>query len=163
MRRVYDVARLATFGTSRLPATRATMGCSSAVPEHKENTMRLPLRDVIATVLVAIGALIYMAWALGADLPVISSVEAVAVAVLVLGIAASASAVIPAFSDLIRGSRRYLAITSILGLIALASGALAILYGNPVALAALMLSTVGLWALATDRHTRGVAPQARPH
>jgi hypothetical protein len=130
--------------------------------QHKEKPMRLPVRDLIATVLVAIGVLLYIAWSVGIDVPVISTVEAVAVAVLVLGIAASASAVVPAFSDLLRGSRVYLATTSILGLIALVSGILAFLYGDAVALGALMLSTVALWALATDRHTRGIAPQARP-
>jgi hypothetical protein len=44
------------------------------------------------------------------------------VAVLALGFAASASAVVPTFSQLLHGSKTYLSITSLIGLAALAAG-----------------------------------------
>ena len=81
--------------------------------------MRLSMRDLIATLLVAIASLLCAAWALGVDMPITSSVNAVAIAVLVLGIAASMSAVVPSFTALLQGSKTYLAVTSVLGFVAL--------------------------------------------
>jgi hypothetical protein len=124
--------------------------------------MRLPGRDLVATALVALGILLYIAWAVGLDVPLLSSASAVAVAVLVLGVAASASAVVPGFAELLRGSRTYLVVSSALGLAALMAGVIATLNDNAAALAALMIATFAMWALATDRHTRGAVGHPRP-
>ena len=121
--------------------------------------MRLPMRDVIATLLVTIASLLCAAWAVGLDMPIVSSVNAVAVAVLALGMAASASAVVPGFAELLQGSRPYLAVTSLLGLVALGAGLLAVMRGEALALLALMVSTVILWALSTDRHASAAPAQ----
>lgn len=123
--------------------------------------MRLPMRDSIATLLVAVATLLCTAWAFRIDMPIVSSVNAVAAAVLVLGISASISAVVPGFATLIQGSRTYLVISSVLGLVALGAGLLALLQGHAVALLALIVSTVVLWALSTNRHV-SEAP-AQPH
>ena len=70
----------------------------------------------------------------------------------------------PASRALLRGSKRYLALTSILGLVALASGVLTIVNGTAATLAILVLATLVLWAAATLRHAsalaRGEAPVA---
>jgi hypothetical protein len=123
--------------------------------------MRIPIRDLIATALIAIALLLYGAWAFGVDLPIMSSTSGVAAGVLVLGIAASASAVVPGFVELLHGSRPYLVVTSVLGLVALASGIVAILQGDGRALGALIVSTLILWAVSTNRHMAG--ERAQPH
>ncbi len=123
--------------------------------------MRVPWRDALATLLVAIALAVYAAWALGADLPEFMTVGGVAATVLALGIAASASAVVPGFGQLLRGSRLYLATTSGLGLIAVAAGLLAIVAGETAALSVLALATVAMWAMATARHTLVARPQQR--
>ena len=58
--------------------------------------MRLPWRDAVATLLVALALAVYAAWALGMELPEFMTVGAVAAIVLALGVVASASAVVPA-------------------------------------------------------------------
>jgi hypothetical protein len=124
--------------------------------------MRLPFRDQVATLLVVIGLLLYAAWAFGMDMAIVSSASAVAVAILVLGIAASASAVVPGFAELLRGSRTYLALTSVLGLVALVAGIVAVIQGEAIALGALVLATLVLWALSTNRHMTQASPHAHP-
>jgi hypothetical protein len=114
--------------------------------------MRLPIRDQVATLFVAICLLLYAAWASGMDMPIVSSVSAVALAVLVIGSAGSASAVVPGFAGLLRGSRAYLAAASALGLLAFVAGVVAIARGEPLALGALVLLTLALWAISTIRH-----------
>ncbi len=123
--------------------------------------MALPWRDSIATLLVAVGVVIYGAWALGLAIPGLDSVEAIAVGILVLGIAASVSAVVPGFDELLRGSRTYFAATSVLGVLALGAGVYAIANGETLALAILALATVILWALSTARHAGVLLPRQR--
>ena len=69
--------------------------------------MRLPRRDIIATGLVAVAGLLYLLWAIDFALPDMSSTRATGVAVLALGFAASASAVVPGFDQLLHGNRAY--------------------------------------------------------
>lgn len=123
--------------------------------------MRIPWRDAVATLFVAIALAVYSAWALGMQLPQFMTVGAVAAIVLALGVLASASAVVPGFAELLRGSRLYLAMTSALGLLALAAGLFALVAGDAAALAALVLATVAMWAMATARHAVGARPQER--
>lgn len=121
--------------------------------------MRLSMRDLIATLLVAIALLLCAAWALGVDMPIASSVRVAAAAVLILGIAASLSAVVPSFTALIHGSKSYLAVSSVLGLVALGAGLVAVVRGEALALTALIASTVVLWALSTNRHMSEASAQ----
>lgn len=123
--------------------------------------MRLPWRDALATVLVAIALAVYAVWALGMELPEFMTVGAVAATVLALGVVASASAVVPSFGELLGGSRLYLAMTSALGIIALAAGLLALVAGEAAALTALVLATVAMWAMATARHAVLAGPRER--
>jgi hypothetical protein len=111
-----------------------------------------PWRDVLATLLVAFSVVIYGMWALGAPLATFSDVPAIAVAVLVLGVAASVSAVVPGFDELLQGSRRYLGVASALGVVALGAGVWAFAAAEPATLAVLVLATIAMWALSTVRH-----------
>jgi hypothetical protein len=115
--------------------------------------VRLASRDALATGFVAISLGVFGAWALGIDLPGFGAVAAVALAVLLLGIAASASAVVPRFAELLHGSRLYLALTSAFGLLALAAGLYALIAGAGAALTLLVLATMAMWIMATARHS----------
>ena len=113
--------------------------------------MSIPMRDRIATVLVATATLIYVLWLtgfLGGLTP-----SSIALVVLALGFVASASAVVPGFAALLSGSRLYLALASVGGLVALACGAITVFEATEETLAILVLATIGLWAAATARHT----------
>jgi hypothetical protein len=115
--------------------------------------MPISWRDSIATILVAIGVMVYGAWVVGVAIPGFTEPEAVAIAILVVGIAASVSAVVPGFAGLIHGSKPYLVGASVLGLIAFGAGACTITGAEPtVGLAVLILATVALWAMSTMRH-----------
>ena len=111
----------------------------------------IPLRDRFATVLVAMATVLYVLWLVG-PLETLAT-SSVAVVVLVLGFIASASAVVPDFDDLLSGTRTYLALASVGGLVALACGTFAVTQETEEALAILVVVTIGLWAAATVRHT----------
>lgn len=88
--------------------------------------------------------------------------------VLALGFAASASAVVPTFGQLLHGNKAYLVITSLLGLAAVAAGVLMLITASGTALAALMAATAVLWLIATVHHgvlakTGRQLQQARRH
>ena len=112
--------------------------------------MSIPWRDRIATLVVACASLIYLLWAVGALGDV--SAGGVAIVVLVLGFVASASAVVPGFAELLAGSRPYLALASLGGLVALVAGILTIINTTDETLVVLVIATVALWAAATIRH-----------
>ena len=114
--------------------------------------MHLPWRDLIATLLVAASLVAYAMWAVGAAIPGFGDVPTVAVAPLALGVAASISAVVPGFDELLRGSRLYLAGASGLGLVALGAGLWALVGRDANGLALLVLTTIALWAVSTMRH-----------
>lgn len=122
---------------------------------------RFPMRDALATLFVAIAVAIVAAWALGAAVPGFGSVGAVTVAVLVLGVAASMSAVVPGWDGLIHGSRVYFAIASVLGVVALAAGIWALMADEGAALGLLIAATLVLWAMSTMRHLGVELPQQR--
>jgi hypothetical protein len=115
--------------------------------------MYLSKRDIIATSLVAIGAVAYALWAVGSALPGMSSARVTGMAVLALGFASSASAVVPAFDQLLHGSKTYLAIPSLIGLAALAAGIVVLVTASGASLAVLMATTALLWLIATIRHS----------
>ena len=114
--------------------------------------VRLSTRDLLATVLVGIGGLLYLAWLLGMNVPWFTEVRAVAIALLIVGIGASMSAVVPGFAQLLRGPRAYFAAASLLGLVAFLGGLWAIFAQEPLGLAVLVVATLILWAMSTWRH-----------
>jgi hypothetical protein len=122
--------------------------------------MRVPRQDVIATGLVAVAVVLYLFW-LTDQIVADMSTRATGMVVLGLGFAASAVAVVPGFDQLIRGSRTYLAITSLLGLAALAAGVQMVLSSSGAGLTVLTATMVALWAIATTHHMR-LAKAGRP-
>ena len=126
--------------------------------------MRLPKRDVIATGLVAIAGVVYLLWALDAALPKLDGTRATGLVVLGLGFVASASAVVPGFDNLIHGSKTYLAVTSLIGLVAFGAGLWMLIEASEFALGVLMGTMGVLWLIATIHHVllADTAPAATP-
>jgi hypothetical protein len=114
--------------------------------------MRLPKRDLIATVFVAIAVLVYLMWAVDSAFPGTGSARVAGVVVLALGFAASASAVVPSFSGLLHGSKAYLAATSVLGTAAFVGGLLTLLSANAWGFAVMIAATIALWLISTVHH-----------
>ena len=122
--------------------------------------MRLSWLDSIATLLVAIGVVVYGAWMVGSAIPGFREPAGVAIAVLVLGVAASLSAVVPGFNELLHGSKVYLAVASALGVAAFGAGVWTVIAAEKAAgLAVLVLATVVLWAMSTMRHVGAGSPR----
>lgn len=123
--------------------------------------MPLSWRDSLASLFVALGVVIWAAWAIGSGVPGFVEVAPVAIAVLVLGVAASVSAVVPGWGELIHGSRAYFGAASAVGVVAAGAGLLAVINGDATALAVLIVTTVALWAMSTVRHLRIQRPGQR--
>jgi hypothetical protein len=115
--------------------------------------MHLPKTDIIATALVAAAGLLYLLWAIGSTLPGMSSARATGVAVLALGFAASATAVVPTFGPLLHGSKTYLVLTSLIGLAATAAGVQMLITASGAGLTAVMAAMAVLWLIATIHHS----------
>ena len=113
--------------------------------------MRIPRRDVIATGLVAAAAVLYVLWLADLTLPGMSGTRAIVI--LGLGFAASATAVVPGFDQLLHGNKAYLVASSLLGLVAFVAGVLMLWSAESATLAVLMVVMVTLWAVATTHHT----------
>lgn len=114
--------------------------------------MRLPKRDLVATVLVATAGVLYWLWAADAAPPGLESVRATGLVILGLGFAASATAVVPGFEQLLHGGKLYLAVTSSIGLVALIGGVQMLVAVSEVGLAVLVAATGALWVIATIHH-----------
>lgn len=114
--------------------------------------MRLPKKDIFATCAVAAAVVLYVLWLADATVPGMSSTRVTGLAVLALGFAASAVAVVPSFEQLMHGNRLYLAATSVLGVAALAAGIVLLWTASSTALAWLMIALVTLWAISTTHH-----------
>jgi hypothetical protein len=123
--------------------------------------MRLPKRDVIATGLVLVAGLVYLLWASGAAPPGLSGIRASGMVVLALGFAASASAVVPTFDQLLHSNKAYLAVTSLIGLAALIGGVFVLVAGSDAGFAVMMVAMVVLWLIATIHHSL-LARSAKP-
>ena len=115
--------------------------------------MHLPKRDVIATGLVAVAGLFYLLWAIDSALPGMGSARATGVAVLALGFAASASAVVPNFDQLLHGSKMYLVATSLIGLAAVIAGVQMLITASGAGLSVVMAAMAVLWLIATGHHS----------
>ena len=114
--------------------------------------MRISQRDIIATCAVAAAVVVYLLWLADATLPGMSGIRVTGLVILALGVVASATAVVPSFDQLMHGSKAYLAVTSLLGLAALAAGIVMLRSSSSAALAVLMAALVVLWVISTIRH-----------
>jgi hypothetical protein len=125
--------------------------------------MRITWRDWTATVLVAAAALVYGVWWSEGEVVGMSSPRAIAVTVLALGLISSVTAVVFGVGEgLMRANKLYLAVTSLLGLLALAAGIVVLVNESEDWLAALVASTVALWLLSTVRHAMLGRTAVRP-
>lgn len=115
--------------------------------------MKLQMRDLVATGLVATAGVIYLLWLLDSVPTSMSGVRATGAIILALGFAASATAVVPTFDQLLRGNRVYLAVTSLLGLVALIAGVVMLVEASETALAVVMVAMVAMWLIATIHHS----------
>ena len=113
--------------------------------------MRLPKRDIVASCAVAVAVVVYLLWLADAALFGMGT-RVTGLEILVLGFVASASAVVPGFTELLHGNKIYLAATSLLGLVALVAGVMVLWSVNTEALAVLMGVLVLLWAISTAHH-----------
>ncbi|MGH3507636.1 MAG: hypothetical protein ACRDO2_10580 [Nocardioidaceae bacterium] len=114
--------------------------------------MRLPNIDLIASALVGVAVVLYMMWLADKTLPGMSDTRVTGAVILGLGFAASAVAVVPGFEELLRGSKSYLAVTSVLGLVALVGGVWMLWSSSGAGLAVMMATMVVLWAISTTHH-----------
>lgn len=115
--------------------------------------MHLPRRDIIATGLVAVGGLLYLLWAFDSALPGMSGTRVTGVAVLALGFAASANAVVPGLGQLLHGNRAYLTITSLIGLAAFAAGVQMLITASGAGLTVVIAAMAVLWLIVTIHHS----------
>jgi hypothetical protein len=115
--------------------------------------MRLTWRDSLATVFVLVGALLYSLWLAGIEVLGLGP-RGVGVVVMGLGLAASVTAVVYGIgAGLMQAPRTYLAIASLIGLVALVSGVITLLTASEAMLGLLVAATVALWLMATIRHS----------
>ena len=115
--------------------------------------MNLQKRDLVATGLVATAGVIYLLWLLDAMPSGMTDVRATGAVILALGFAASATAVVPTFGELLHGNKVYLAVTSLLGLVALVAGVVMLVGSSQTALAVVMVAMVTMWLIATIHHS----------
>lgn len=127
--------------------------------------MRIPMRDRIATVIVALAVVIYGLWATESALPGMDSVRTTGLVVLGLGFVASASAVVPGFEQLMHGNRLYLVVTSLIGFVAFVGGVILLVNASEIALGVVMAAMVVLWIISTIHHSvlAEAATTRRPH
>ncbi len=115
--------------------------------------MRLTWRDALASVFVLAATLLYLLWLGGVDVFGISSPRVMGIVVMVLGLAASVTAVVYGVgAGLLEASKAYLGVTSLIGLGALVAGVWAVVDANEPMLGALVIATGVLWLLSTVRH-----------
>jgi hypothetical protein len=114
--------------------------------------MHLTRRDLIATAFVVVAVAAAALLPLGVGGHSETTVRVLTAIVLALGFAASASAVVPGFPELMHGSKPYLVVSSLLGLGALAAGIAALVDGRGAMLGLLVLATALLWGISTARH-----------
>jgi hypothetical protein len=110
--------------------------------------MRLPKRDIVASCAVAIAVVLSVLSLADAALFGMST-RVTGLVVLVLGVIASAFAVVPGFTRLLHGNKAYLVVTSLLGLGALVAGIVTLWSASTGALAVQTVLLVLLWAVAT--------------
>jgi hypothetical protein len=124
--------------------------------------MRLTWRDALATMFVLAGSVLYLVWLANGDVLWMSSVRSVGIAVLLLGLAASVTAVVYGVgAGLLHASKVYLVVTSAIGLSALVAGIWVLTAENETMLGALVVATAILWLASTVRHVLIAQPRHR--
>ncbi len=114
--------------------------------------MRLTWRDGLATVFVGVAALMYSLWLAGISVLGLG-VRGLGGVVLGLGVAASVTAVVYGVgAGLLRASKAYLGISSLIGLAALIAGVITLVSASEPMLGVLVVATILLWVMATVRH-----------
>ena len=73
--------------------------------------------------------------------------------ILALGFAASPSAVVPSFAQLLHGNKIYVTVTSLIGLVAAIAGVLMLVAESDAGLAVVMAAMVVMWLIATIHHS----------
>ena len=94
-----------------------------------------------------------MLWLLDSTPTGMTDVRATGAVILALGFAASATAVVPTFGQLLHGNKAYLAVTSLLGLLALIAGVVMLVASSQTGLAVVMLAMITMWLIATIHHS----------
>jgi hypothetical protein len=114
--------------------------------------MRLTWRDGLATVFVLVAAILYALWLGGIEV-LGMGVQGLGGVVLGLGVAASVTAVVYGVgAGLLKAPKVYLAIASLIGLVALAAGVITLVNASEPMFNVLVVATVALWVMATVRH-----------
>jgi hypothetical protein len=121
--------------------------------------MRLTWKDGVTTLLTAAVAALYVAFLAGADLPLASSLRAMAAIAFVAGVAGCALGGGPDRDAAQARSAKWYG--GIFGTTALVAGVVALITGNEIALAILVGSIVVLWLASTIRHAFAGPGQAR--
>jgi hypothetical protein len=125
--------------------------------------MRLSWRDGLATVFVVAAVLVYALWLADVEIFGLSSTRSVGIVVMVLGLAASVTAVVYGVgAGLLKASKVYLAVTSAVGLAALVAGIAVLVNEDEPMLATLVIATAVLWLMATVRHVLIAQDRAEP-
>ena len=114
--------------------------------------MNLTKKDVIATGMVAVAGVLYLLWVTGSSPPGMSGMRATGMVILAFGFVASATAVVPSFSQLLHGNKIYVTVTSLIGLVAAIGGVLMLVAESGAALAVVMGAMVVMWLIATIHH-----------
>jgi hypothetical protein len=115
--------------------------------------MRLTWRDALATAFVLVAGALYLRWLDAGEVLGMSSARMVGLTVMLLGLAASVTAVVYGVgAGLLRASKIYLAITSLIGLAAVVAGIWVLVNADETMLAVLVVATGVLWLAATIRH-----------
>ena len=114
--------------------------------------MKLTWKDGVTTVTMGLVTAAYLAFLLGAELPIVDTVRGTTATVLILGWVGGC-----AFSGLNdtrkTGLSRFLVVlASVFGVTALAAGIVGLVTASTVALAVLFGATAALWLTATARH-----------
>lgn len=127
--------------------------------------MRLSWQDRVATALVFGAGLLYVLWVTGSAFGALSTTAASA-AVFGLGFVACVSdqgrmALMYGPRGDARPSTAYVATATLVGLLALVTGLVAMLAGDGVMLAVLVASILALWVMATTAHRTEVLARSR--
>jgi hypothetical protein len=114
--------------------------------------MRLTWKDDVTTATMAVITAVYVAFLLGADLPIIDTPRGTIATVLVLGMVGGC-----AFGGATTGARTGLdwfltILASMVGVVALTAAIVGLITASTAALAVLFGATAALWLTATTRH-----------
>ena len=117
--------------------------------------MKLTWRDGVATIFMGAIVAIYAAFLGGTSMWLISSARGTTAAVLVLGFVGGCA--LGSIPDLYMGAKSrtewaFIAITSMLGAVAVVAAVVGLITGGAVALAVLVSVTLALWLASTVRH-----------